>query len=146
MDIMLRFPDEATARAKLSAYVSPEPRPIEKLVLKAGITETTSIDPQTGLGASVYTDAYGAEVSADDAYEFVVTGYDYWLTASHAHALDPIGPIVTAPAEVDEEGNVITPAVVDEGFHVNLRVLSGDTQAGLEPYTVHPAEPKRVWA
>jgi len=94
MDIMLRFADEATAKAKLSAY----------------------------------------------------QGEDGWLTASHAHALDPIGPIVTAPAEVDDEGEIITPAVVDEGFHVNLRVLSGDAPDGLEPYTVHPTEPKRVWA
>jgi hypothetical protein len=34
--------------------------------------------------------------------------------------IDEIGPITKTPAVLDEDGNVITPAVVVEGHHVNL--------------------------
>ena len=34
--------------------------------------------------------------------------------------IDEIGPVVKSPAVLDEDGNVITPAVVVEGWHVNL--------------------------
>ena len=34
--------------------------------------------------------------------------------------IDEIGPVVKTPAVLDEDGNVITPAVVVEGHHVNL--------------------------
>ena len=34
--------------------------------------------------------------------------------------IDEIGPVVKTPAVLDEDGNVITPAVVIEGHHVNL--------------------------
>lgn len=34
--------------------------------------------------------------------------------------IDEIGPVTKVPAVLDEDGNVITPAVVVEGWHVNL--------------------------
>lgn len=34
--------------------------------------------------------------------------------------IDEIGPVVKTPAVLDEDGNVVTPAVVVEGHHVNL--------------------------
>ena len=34
--------------------------------------------------------------------------------------IDEIGPVVKTPAVLDEDGNVITPAVIVEGHHVNL--------------------------
>ena len=34
--------------------------------------------------------------------------------------IDEIGPITKVPATYDAEGNVLTPAVVIEGYHVNL--------------------------
>ena len=34
--------------------------------------------------------------------------------------IDEIGPIVKQPATYDAEGNIITPAVIVEGHHVNL--------------------------
>lgn len=70
-----------------------------------------------------------------------------WLTASHTHALDVIGPVVTTPAVLDPQTGVeTTPAVIDQRFHVNLRLLNGGAPAGLAPYTVNPAQPARVWA
>lgn len=37
---------------------------------------------------------------------------------------DEIGPIVITPAILDENGEVITPAVIDNAHHVNIRVLN----------------------
>lgn len=94
-DLMLRFPDEATAIGKLGEY------------------------------------------RADGQ----------WITASHTHALDPIGAVVLVQAVIDPEtGDVITPATVDDGFHVNLRILAGDAPDGLDAYIVTPNQPARVWA
>jgi hypothetical protein len=38
-------------------------------------------------------------------------------------SIDEIGPVVKAPAVVDEDGVVITPAQVVDGHHVNIRVV-----------------------
>lgn len=70
-----------------------------------------------------------------------------WITASHDHALDLIGSVVTTPAVIDQStGETVTPAVIDPRFHVNLRVLSGPSPAGMEAHAVSPAQPARVWA
>jgi len=37
--------------------------------------------------------------------------------------VDEIGPIVTIPAVFDEDGEIVTPAVVDDHWHSNIRVL-----------------------
>lgn len=37
-------------------------------------------------------------------------------------AIDEIGPITKTPATYDEDGKELTPAVVIEGHHVNIRV------------------------
>jgi len=37
--------------------------------------------------------------------------------------VDEIGPIVTTPAIIDEDGEIVTPAVVDDHWHTNVRVL-----------------------
>ena len=83
----------------------------------------------------------------------------------------------TTPATQDEDGNVLTEAVVKQnyanidvlgiiyepqepseltdepvepvalpGWHVNVRVVSGEDGAALEPYRVAPKNPRRVWA
>ncbi len=36
--------------------------------------------------------------------------------------IDPLGPVVTTPAELDAEGNVVTPATMDNRFHANIRI------------------------
>ena len=37
--------------------------------------------------------------------------------------ISEIGPIVTTPAVLDEDGEIVTPAVVDSDWHTNVRVL-----------------------
>lgn len=37
--------------------------------------------------------------------------------------IDEIGPIVVTPAVIGPDGEIITPAVIDPLFHVNVRVL-----------------------
>ena len=68
-----------------------------------------------------------------------------WFTASHDHALDPIGPLVLTHPVVDPEtGEVVEPAVVDDRYHVNLRVkLEWPIPA---EHVVVPENPRRVWA
>ena len=36
--------------------------------------------------------------------------------------IDEIGPIVTTPAVISEDGTILTPAVMDDRHHVNVRV------------------------
>lgn len=70
-----------------------------------------------------------------------------WITASHSHALDVIGQVVTVPAVIDPDtGDVMAPPVMDPRFHVNLRLLVDVPPAGLGPYIVNPSHPARVWA
>lgn len=64
------------------------------------------------------------------------------ITASHTHSLDVIG-VITRGGEWDEDGNVITPPEVLDGWHVNYM---GELPEGWEPYVVQPANPVRVWA
>lgn len=73
-------------------------------------------------------------------------GTRFWLTSGEGFALDVIGPIVTTPGQYDEEGNEITPPVIDELFHANLRCT--EEVAELVPNTVivAPSNPVRVWA
>lgn len=83
--------------------------------------------------------------------------------------IDEIGPIVTTPAVMGEDGEIITPAVMDDRWHVNARLteiaqhsddLSGNAivmghdpailAAGgpgvewVDPATVD--NPRRIWA
>jgi hypothetical protein len=63
------------------------------------------------------------------------------ITASHTHALDVIGTI-SRGGEWDEEGNVITPPEVLDGWHVNY---VGEVPEGWEQYAVTPEQPVRVF-
>lgn len=48
-------------------------------------------------------------------------GAPCWLTAGPVCDLDVIGPLaLTAPALDPDSGEVVTPAVVDERFHINV--------------------------
>lgn len=64
-----------------------------------------------------------------------------YITASHTHALDVIGPI-SRGGEWDEEGNVIVPPELLDGWHVNYR---GDVPDEWLPYAVTPENPVRVF-
>ena len=65
-----------------------------------------------------------------------------FITASHTHSLDVIGQI-SRGGEWDDEGNVITPPEVLDGWHLNY---VGNLPDGWEQYAVRPKNPVRVWA
>jgi hypothetical protein len=67
---------------------------------------------------------------------------EHFFTASHQHALDVIGEIQRG-GEWDEEGNVITPSTVLNGWHVNY---VGSLPEGWEQYVVTPNNPVRIFA
>lgn len=72
---------------------------------------------------------------------------EYWITNGDGFAFDPIGPVVATPGAYDPEtGEEISPPVVDDRFHANLRCT--DEVAALVPETVrvYPSSPSRVWA
>jgi len=65
------------------------------------------------------------------------------LTASHAHALDVIGPIYTGGTCDPETGGVITPPVLLSGWHVNY---IGELPEGWGQFLATPRHPARVFA
>lgn len=107
----------------------------------------------------MYNDIYlraADEQALKDALPFAVHQADVpdgpsagdWKTSEAGlYALDPIGPIVTEDAVMDEDGEtVITPAVIDEGFHANLRLVrtyNPDIPAGV---IINPSTPNRMFA
>ena len=64
------------------------------------------------------------------------------ILASHTHALDVIG-IITRGGEYDEDGNVLVPPTVLDGWHVNY---IGELPDDWDQYVVQPTQPVRVWA
>lgn len=67
---------------------------------------------------------------------------EHFFTTSHIHALDVIGTI-SRGGEWAEEGTVITPPTVLDGWHVNY---VGSLPEGWEKYVVEPQQPVRVFA
>lgn len=47
-----------------------------------------------------------------------------FLTASASHALDYLGAVVATPAETDEYGEEVSPAVIHPGVYAALRSLT----------------------
>jgi hypothetical protein len=68
-------------------------------------------------------------------------GTEHFFTASHTHALDVIGTI-TRGGEWDEDGNVVVPPTVLDGWHVNYL---GSLPEGWEQFAVTPQNPARQW-
>ena len=61
--------------------------------------------------------------------------------------LDRIGPIVITPGVYDEEFNEITPPVIDDAYHVNLRIMDEtEFPVELDPYKITVNSPSRVFA
>ncbi|XBQ15792.1 MAG: hypothetical protein ABL308_12645 [Oceanicaulis sp.] len=71
-----------------------------------------------------------------------------WKTSEPGlYALDLIGPITVTDAVLDEDGEtVLTPPVVDEGFHANLRLIGAYTPNVPAEVIVQPTAPRRVFA
>ena len=55
--------------------------------------------------------------------------------------IDIIGNLYT-PSVLDDEGNIITESILQEGFHIN----STQKLVGLNSYLVNPATPRRTFA
>ena len=70
-----------------------------------------------------------------------------WEERQRYRNTDIVGLIVDTPAELDEEGEIISDATYVDGIHVNIRAIGEDTSA-LEAYRVDPEPntPARVWA
>ena len=47
--------------------------------------------------------------------------------------------------EISDPENLPEPVAMD-GWHVNVRVVSGEDEEPLRPYAVTPTPPRRVWA
>ena len=65
-----------------------------------------------------------------------------FITASHNHALDVLGPIQRGGEWDDETGEELTPPEVLPGWHVNLQ---GEVPDGWAQYAVTPMSPVRRW-
>lgn len=61
--------------------------------------------------------------------------------------LDRIGAVIITPGEYDEDFNEITPRVIDDAYHVNLRILDEtEFPSELETYKITVNNPRRIFA
>lgn len=106
-----------------------------------------------------YTDYYlraADEVAMKAALPWALWGDDAdgefaqaedWRTQTREYSVDPIGPVVTADAVMAEDGEtVVTPAVVDTAFHLNLRCAAGFEPDIPAELIVTPTTPSRMFA
>ena len=80
-------------------------------------------------------------VTSCEALEWVSEGVVSAYTSTRA--IDEIGAVETTPGTYDEEGNELTPPVMDMGHHVNY---VGDAVEAWEQYRVYPNSPSRCFA
>ena len=72
-----------------------------------------------------------------------------WRPYTHDWAIDLIGPMVVTPAVMGgtlEAPVVITPSVIDTGFHANLSFLRGFSAEINPAIIITPTNPRRRWA
>jgi len=62
-------------------------------------------------------------------------GVDEEGNPTHNHAIVRLGNLVVTPAEIDEEGNVITEAVLTDTYHVDV-LWDGDPDEHWEDFTI----------
>jgi len=72
-------------------------------------------------------------------------GNRYWIAAGDGFALDVIGPVEIAPGEYGDDGEIITPPVIDDRFHVNLRCTEDVAAQVPDHLKVTPSTPYRRW-
>jgi hypothetical protein len=66
--------------------------------------------------------------------EGLITDAGNLITASHTHAIDEVGTIHTSGSYDPETGEVLTPPVALDGWHVNY--AAADTPQGWDQYLV----------
>jgi len=64
-------------------------------------------------------------------------GIDEEGNQTHSHAIVRLGNLVVTPAEIDEEGNVITEAVLTDTYHVDV-LWDGEPNADWDAQLVWP--------
>lgn len=74
--------------------------------------------------------------------EMGVKSSDGYQVANYAN-IDVLGVIYERQDIVDPE-NPPAPIALD-GWHVNVRVVDGEDSTPLQPYSVVPTNPRRVW-
>ncbi len=165
MTTYLKFPDEQTAQQVLAQwYVD---RDITEIRETGGTTidytyEMVDADGDVERYYSLHelTEEEMVDLISDPDDEFVsmklvgtrelpavetvfVRTEQYWITSSHAHALDIIGTIYkpTGTMLQTEEGDFPETAPIP-GWHCNL---IGELPVEAEPYVVTPANPVRTY-
>lgn len=73
-------------------------------------------------------------------------GDGQWLTSGDGFSLDVIGSVITTPGSYDDEGAELTPPVLDNRFHANLRCTEEIAAMVSETFVINPTTPMRVWA
>lgn len=84
-------------------------------------------------------------MTALDAAGFTTTDEDgntVVLTASHTHAIDVVGAITIGGTYDPETGEVLTPPVLLDGWHVNM---IGELPDDWQQYVVTPKHPARIF-
>jgi hypothetical protein len=69
-----------------------------------------------------------------------------WITGTFEFSFDPIGSVVTDPGEYDENDEEISPVIIDNRFHANLRCTEKISIKIPRNLMIHPKNPIRTWA
>lgn len=69
-----------------------------------------------------------------------------WERQQNFRNTDILPKVVLTPATFDEEGDELTPAVYEEGYFANVRLLSDEDGSSMDSFKVDPETPQRVWA
>ena len=69
-----------------------------------------------------------------------------WEKRQNFRNTDILPKVVLTPATFGPKGNELTPPVYEDGWFVNVRLLSNEDGESLESFAVEPETPQRVWA
>lgn len=76
-------------------------------------------------------------------------GKEFVISATHSYCVDLVGDIYKGGKwELNESGEIITieEPVKLEGYHANVRILSGDIAETLRPFVIdNPTTPYRIF-
>lgn len=59
--------------------------------------------------------------------------------------IDVLGIIYNNDAVIDADGNLVTAATPKAGWHVNVRALEGEDTTAIDPFSIKPTNPRRIW-
>lgn len=69
-----------------------------------------------------------------------------WVSSGDGFVVDVIGPLELEPPRYTKFGVQTHAAVVDTGFHVNLRCSEAVAELVPDTVRVYPLTPRRAWA